>query len=157
MLGVLKEIRHWAEIGIYGITVEGMKYTSKMKGEHLVRVGGDMCYPVQLLQEHYEKIKAACHKNGLRFFCAENRLRAMGDDLCCCGIEGMGWQPNTANLNHILYDAKGVNYTRGQLIYPIKNIGQSTISHKFERDKTYQEMMEVIARSTRVNELKPIK
>lgn len=35
----------------------------------------------------------------------------MGDNLCCCGVDGLGWNVNTANLNHILYDKNSVNVT----------------------------------------------
>lgn len=157
LLDVIRNIKEWAQIGVYGITIEGMKYVSKPKGKQTVSIGADICYPVQLLQQHYEKIKTSCHKNGLRFFCAENRLRAMGDSLCCCGIEGMGWQENKANLNHILYDKEGATYTKGQEIYPIAKIGQATLLGRYTAQSTYKEVMILASKSSKVNEIKPIK
>lgn len=157
LLDVMQQIRVWADIGVYGIVVEGMKYVGRRKGVKLVSIGADLCYPVELLKAHFEKIKASCHKNGLRFFCGENRLRFMGDSLCCCGIEGMGWQENKANLNHIIYDKEGVHYTQGQCTKPIHRIGQATLLGHYTTSSTYKEVMELAARSSKVNELKPIK
>lgn len=156
-IDVMREIRKWAELGVYGITIEGMKYVTKQKGINLVKIGSDMCYQVELLKEHYEHIKEQCHKYGMRFFCAENRLRAMGDSLCCCGIEGLGWQENTANLNHLLYDAENVKFTEGQKKYPILNFSQKTISWEFFKNISYEDAMKLILKSSKVDELKPIK
>ena len=80
-----------------------MKYT-RANVPGLVSKGPDLCYPVEILLPQYESIKRACHKYGLKFYCGENRLRALSDELCCCGIEGMGWKENKANLNHYLFD-----------------------------------------------------
>lgn len=157
LIDVLKEVRVWAEIGVYGIVIEGMKYASRVKGVELVSVGADMCYRVGLLKEHYDKIKASCHKNGLRFFCGENRLRAMGDSLCCCGIEGMGWKENKANLNHIIYDPQGVAYSNGQKTHPITRLCQKTTAQYYAKSHSYEDAMKLIAKSTMVNNIKPIK
>lgn len=98
---VMDNVPRFAEAGAYGATFEGMKFTRKKKG--LVRVGGDMVYPVEILQHDFEKLRDACHENGIKFWSGENRLRRMGDNLTCCGIEGLdGFVPNTFNLNHLL-------------------------------------------------------
>lgn len=99
---VLKEsLPMFAEAGVYGVTIEGMKFQKKIRG--LEKVGADFCYPVALLKGHFSKIKAKTHELGMSFYCGENRLRAMGDSLTCCGIDGLeGFKPNTYNLNHIL-------------------------------------------------------
>ena len=157
LFDVMQQIRVWADAGVYGIVIEGMKYVSRKKGVNLVSVGADLCYPVGLLKGHYEKIKESCHKNGLRFFCGENRLRFMGDSLCCCGIEGMGWKENKANLNHILYDKDGALYTEGQSKYPISRITQTTLLGNVIKSTTYRDVMQMAAQSTKINELKPIK
>lgn len=87
--------------GVYGITIEGMKFISKKAG--LVKLGGDMVYPVQTLLSHFTKIKARCHKLGLKFYCAENRLRWLGDSLTCCGCDGVeGFRVNNYNLCHFI-------------------------------------------------------
>ncbi len=100
---ILKQIPIYADAGVFGLTIEGMKYKRKVQG--LVKVAGDYCYPVGILRKHFDVIKAGCHQFGLRFYSAENRLRKLGDSLCCCGIDGLdGFIPNTYNLNHYLYD-----------------------------------------------------
>jgi DNA repair photolyase len=89
------------EAGVYGITIEGMKcYAGKLPG--MEAVGGDLCYPTWLLEEHFTKIRTRAKDLGLAFFCGENRLRWMGDDLWCCGCSGMdGFVGNKYNLNHM--------------------------------------------------------
>lgn len=97
---ILKNLERFKNAGAYGITIEGMKFVKKQPG--LLKVGGDWCYPKKLLCSDYEIVKQRCHDIGLRFFCAENRLRYMGDDMCCCGIEGLeGFKGNAFNLEHI--------------------------------------------------------
>lgn len=109
---LLQSLKVFADAGVYGITIEGMKYIKKMRGTILLN--GDHVYPSSLLRKDFSEIKERCHKLGLRFFCAENRLRTMGDDLCCCGIEGLGWRTNTGNLVHMLYDKENVRFSEGQ-------------------------------------------
>lgn len=100
---VLRNLPKFKEAGAYGVILEGMKFPKKLPG--LEKVGGDYCYPTEILRPQFERIRDTAHNVGLRFFSGENRLRAMGDSLCCCGIEGLeGFQPNTYNMNHYLYD-----------------------------------------------------
>lgn len=117
---IIKAIPKYAKAGIHGLTLEAMKYT-KSNIEGLVSVGGDMCYPVATLLPHYEAIKRACHKYGLKFYCGENRLRGLSDELCCCGIEGLGWKENKANLNHYLFDRANFVFTD-----KMKEVGTAT-------------------------------
>lgn len=98
---ILSNIPRYADAGAYGVILEGMKFRKAQKG--LVKVGGDYAYPVGLLKRDFEKIKSAAHDNGLVFLCGENRLRAMGDSLTCCGVDGLeGFTPNRYNLAHLL-------------------------------------------------------
>ena len=107
---VLEAIPRYAEIGIHGIILEGMKYqTPAVPG--LLRTGNDWIYPIEVLEPQFKRIKEACHLHGLKFYCGENRLRAMSDELCCCGIEGLGWRVNTANENHAIFDPDSFRYT----------------------------------------------
>ena len=97
---VMNNLPRLKEAGVYGITIEGMKFVRKKKG--LVKVGGDYCYPVEILEKHFKAIKKECHKHGLKFYCAENRLRTMGDNMTCCGIDGLeGFNGNSYNLTHL--------------------------------------------------------
>lgn len=96
---LMNNIPRLAKAGAYGIQIEGMKFTKKVDG--MVKIGGDYCYPVEILKRDFRKIRKECHKYGLKFYCAENRLRYMGDDMCCCGIDGIeGFKGNTFNLCH---------------------------------------------------------
>ncbi len=93
----IANIPKFAEAGAYGITIEGMKFKKKKSG--LLKVGGDYCYSENLLKTHYIKIREVCHKNNLAFFCAENRLRTMGDSSACCGAGGVnGFEGNRFNV-----------------------------------------------------------
>lgn len=97
----LANIPRFAKAGAYGVTVEGMKFKRSKNG--LVKVRGDYCYPQALLETHYSLIKDECHFNGLAFFCAENRLRPMGDSLACCGCSDLhGFDGNRFNAVSIL-------------------------------------------------------
>lgn len=98
---VMKNIPRLAEAGVYGVVVEGMKFFKAKPG--MVKVGGDYCYPLSAIRRDFEAIKAECHRRGMRFFSGENRLRSMGDDMCCCGIEGLeGFKGNEYNLCMLL-------------------------------------------------------
>ena len=79
-----------------------MKYIKKQPGT--IKLQGDFVYPVETLRKHFEVFKNKLHKYDMKFYSGENRLRSMGDSLCCCGIDGLGWKPNTVNLNHLIYD-----------------------------------------------------
>ena len=97
----LANIPRFADAGAYGVTVEGMKFKRGKKG--LVKVRGDFCYPSDLLEHHSSAIRDACHGNGLRFFCAENMLRTMGDGPACCGCGDLpGFEGNRFNAVSIL-------------------------------------------------------
>ena len=94
---VMENIPRIAEAGAYGLVVEGMKFFKGKPG--MVRVGGDYCYPKDRLRRDFEAIRAECHRHGLKFYAGENRLRAMGDSMTCCGVDGLpGFKPNEYNL-----------------------------------------------------------
>lgn len=94
---VKKNIARAAEAGAYGIVFEGMKFVKKKPG--LVKCAGDFVYPLPILKEHFSVLREECHKYGLKFYSGENRLRGMGDDMCCCGIDGLkGFKGNEYNI-----------------------------------------------------------
>lgn len=96
---LIENIPKLSKAGAHGIQIEGMKFTKKVEG--MVKIAGDYCYPLKDLKKDFRKIRKECHKYGLKFYCAENRLRYMGDDMCCCGIDGLeGFEGNKFNLCH---------------------------------------------------------
>ena len=98
---VMANIPRLAEAGVYGIVLEGMKFSKAKAG--MIRIGGDCCYPKKVLEQDFVRLRQEAHHHGMRFFSGENRLRAMGDDMCCCGIEGLpGFKGNDYNLCMIL-------------------------------------------------------
>lgn len=98
---VLENMGRFQECGAYGVILEGMKFRKRQPG--LVKIGGDYCYPAKLLENDFIQLRHRAHECGLQFLAGENRLRAMGDSLTCCGCEGLeGFRPNRYNLAHIL-------------------------------------------------------
>jgi hypothetical protein len=96
---VISAIDAYADAGVYGIIIEGMKRSTKRPG--LAKVMSDWCFPIEPLRADFTAIRDAAHARGLRFYVGENRLRRMGDSLTCCGIDGLdGFTPNVANVNH---------------------------------------------------------
>lgn len=141
---LIKQILLYKEAGVYGITIEGMKYKRKISG--LVKVGGDFCYPTSILKKKYKEIKDLCKEVGIEFYCAENRLRYMGKNLCCCGIDGLeGFTPNKYNLNHYLYDKENFTPTKSMTqkgsCGPFKAICQNTISVTAFKNSSLEDMM----------------
>lgn len=144
---VVLNLRKFAEAGVYGVVLEGMKYT-KPRLPELVACGNDYVYPLDILLPQFQVIRETAHKYGMRFYSGENRLRSMGDSLCCCGVEGMGWRVNTANLNHFLFENGG----GGKIAYtdkmqekgtaePWGASKQSTIQKKVLDLSSYADMM----------------
>lgn len=98
---VKDNFKRLADAGAHGVILEGMKFAKKKSG--LVKVGGDWCYPKAVLEAQFLSLKEEAHKCGLEFYCGENRLRTLGDSMCCCGIDGMeGFKGNSFNLCHII-------------------------------------------------------
>lgn len=109
---VKDNMKRFSAAGAHGVIFEGMKFIRKKPG--LVKVGGDMCIPKEILERDFSILRDECHRNGLSFLCGENRLRNMGDSLTCCGCDGVpGFKANTFNLSHILNGDK-VQPTSGQ-------------------------------------------
>ena len=109
---IMKSIDIFHEAGVHGCIFEGIKYVKAVPGTF--RMQGDNVYPSALYKKHFKQFKAKLHSLGMKFYCGENRLRGMSDELCCCGIEGMGWKENKANLNHYLYDRENFKFEASQ-------------------------------------------
>lgn len=98
---VLRALPRYVAAGVYGVVFEGLKRKHAAPGT--VKVGADWCYPVDVLEPNFLRLRDRCHALGLAFLSAENRLRRLSDDRCCCGTAGLaGFQPNTANLNTLV-------------------------------------------------------
>jgi len=54
------------------------------------------------------KTKELAHKYNLEFYCADNKLRDLGDGYCCCGVgDEKGFErKNKFNISKLLFDAK---------------------------------------------------
>lgn len=92
--------------GIHGITIEGMKFKRRKPG--LVKVGGDWAYPEEELERDYLAIRSRCRELGLAFWCAENRLRSLGDSTACCGCGDLpGFEGNRFNCVSIANGSGG--------------------------------------------------
>jgi DNA repair photolyase len=151
---VMKSLRTYADMGVYGVTIEGIKVWYKSEG--LVRVAGDYVYPKAVLESHYRKIRAEAHKVGLKFFCGENRLRNMGDSLCCCGSAGLeGFTENKANLNHYFFDKMEFTEKMDEpgTGYVFKTLYQDSLSTKIVAKATFREMMERVTKTKKALEI----
>lgn len=140
---IMSSLDLFAEAGVYGCIFESMKYQKKVEGT--IIIGGDNVYPTKVLYPQFKKLKDKCHKLGMKFYSGENRLRQMGDDLCCCGVDGMGWKVNTANLNHLLFDKEGVQWTdamkKKKSGMCFKCIHQYSASTNAIRNSSFKEIM----------------
>ncbi len=97
---VLKMMRAYAASGVHGIMIEGMK-VAKNTPEFPSRHGTSAVYDAADLALYFESIRSVAHREGLKFYSAENRLRSMGDSPNCCGTDGLeGFIPNRTNLNY---------------------------------------------------------
>ena len=131
---VLVNIRRFKEAGAYGVIFEAMKFIKMKPG--LEKLAGDCVFPVERLRADFLQLRDECHKNDLKFFSGENRLRTMGDSLCCCGFEGLhGFEPNTYNANHILLDKSGKS-VKSTSSMNIENTGYAIMHHLHQDAKT---------------------
>lgn len=74
--------------GVYGVIVEGL--VSSVRRPGMIPVGPRRyAYTEEDLRKWFTVIKNECHKNGLVFFCGEDRMRSLGDSTCCCGCDGL--------------------------------------------------------------------
>lgn len=141
---ILKEIPRYAESGAYGIICEGFATKKKQKG--LIK-DGKWCFPLEVLAPMFKEIREECHKYGLRFFCGEDRLRFLGDDLTCCGTEGLEvFKPNTFNIQHLAHGTtqptkamKEIGTTR-----PFRSRRQAQWWELHIKNRSFAEMMEEI-------------
>lgn len=141
---VLAELPNMADAGIYGIIISG--YTTRKKQKGMTREGRKYKFTVDELFPAYKTIKEACHNVGLRFFCSEYGLDWMGDDLTCCGTEGLdGFKPNRFTLTYLTYAPELAMPTDTMMqagtTYPFKCIRQTQAFALQIKDKSYYDMI----------------
>ena len=141
---IILELPRYKEAGIYGIIVEGYKTKKKQKG--LVKDGSRYKFPVKILADHYKQIKAEAHNNGLKFWCADDGLDCLSDDIICCGTYGLdNFKPNRYTMSQLAYTPdtakpteamKAIGTTR-----PFRSIRQSQEWELHIKDKSFVDMM----------------
>ena len=140
---VKENIKRFAEAGAHGIIVEGMKFAKKKP--NLIKVGADFVYDKQILKEQFEQLKEEAHKYGLKFYVGENRLRTLGDEMCCCGIENMpNFKPNTYNLCHILNNKEyevTESMKKPDTAMCFTSVYQTTLGHQSLLGKSFEDFM----------------
>jgi len=145
---IISNLPRYKDAGVYGITIEGIKYFQKRKG--MIKSGADFVYPVEKLKADFIQIRQVAHDLGIKFFCGENRLRNMGDSLCCCGVDGIkGFNTNKANLNHFLYDRDNFKYTENMQKKSsscFRTLTQNTIGGRVIKNKSFAEIMDIFTR-----------
>lgn len=142
---LLENLKIFSDIGVYGITIEGIKLFKKTKG--FIKVGADFCYPTEVLKKDFTEIREKCHNLGLKFYSAENRLRYMGDDLTCCGIDGLkDFKPNKTNLNYYVYKREEFKYSeqmkQPKSGGPFRTMKQETSLGSFLENNSYENNFE---------------
>jgi DNA repair photolyase len=145
---VLRTLPRYAAVGAWGLTFEALKSRRRVPGS--VKVGADWCYPVDALERDARRLRDRCRELGLVFLAAENRLRRLSDERCCCGTAGLsGFRPNTANLNTLV--ARGRLHFRRAMERPgsaacFKSLCQSPVSSVVLGRLSYAECMAIAAR-----------
>ena len=144
---ILKEIPNYADAGFYGIIVEG--YTTFKKTKGMQKDGAKYDFPLDTLVPMYKRIKEECHKNGLRFFCGEDRIRWMGDSLTCCGTENLdGFYPNTFNIEHLAHGVADLtDAMKQECSQPFKCMKQHQKWALMIKGKSFDELMHQIGDS----------
>lgn len=118
---VFNNLQKFKDAGAYGVIIEGMKFRKAKKG--MIKIGGDCCYPYNVILNNFNKLKQEAHRIGLKIYAGENRIRKYGDSLTCCGIDGLdGFKGNRYNLNHIL---------NGDLTKPTEKMKQNKTGEPF--------------------------
>lgn len=141
---LIKALPDMKRAGIYGITIEGMKFKKKKPGT--VRFGGDWAYPDDTLKRDYLEIRSHCRELGLAFWCAENRLRSLGDSTACCGCGDIpGFEGNPFNCVSVK-NGSGAVATEKMLqkgtAYCFNHVYQDAGAPNLIKEKSFHEMMQ---------------
>lgn len=142
---IIAELPRYKEAGIFGLIVEGYKTKKKQRG--LVKDGSRYKFPMDILAKHFKQIKAEAHNNGLMFWCADDGLDSLCDDIICCGTYGLdNFKPNRYTMSQLAYTPdtaipteamKQIGTTR-----PFRSIRQSQAWELHIKDRSFVDMME---------------
>lgn len=141
---LIKALPDMKRAGIHGITIEGMKFKKKKPGT--VRFGGDWAYPDDTLKRDYLEIRSHCRELGLAFWCAENRLRSLGDSTACCGCGDIpGFEGNPFNCVSVKNGSGAVATDKMRqkgTAYCFKSVHQDAGTSELIKEKSFSEMMQ---------------
>jgi hypothetical protein len=144
---VLRALPRYRKAAVWGVVFESLKRKRPAPGT--VKVGADWCLPVDVLEPDFLRLRDRCRALSLAFLAAENRCRRLSDSRCCCGTAGLaGFQPNTANLNTLLFG--GRLRFRAAMEAPgsghcFKALAQSPVSSIAMKRPSYAECMRIVA------------
>jgi len=141
----------YRDAGVWGVTVEGMKTNRKQPG--FTRLVGEFVPELEAMRGDVLRLREAAHKAGLRFYCAENRLRALGDSPLCCGVDGLeGFESNHSNLAH-LGTHEAIQFRPKMLEVGTADcfitLCQTTAAFKTLKQHSYADLMDVARRSAK--------
>lgn len=144
---ILAEIPRYKEAGIYAISVSAFYSTKKQKG--MTRYGNTYQFSNDLLYPKYLELRNECRKYGIGFLCSENGLDHLGDNLNCCGCNGLeAFKPNTFNVSHLAYDEVKPEATsamkKNDTYQPFKAIGQTQAWALKCKGKSFEQLMHEI-------------
>lgn len=141
---ILKEIKRYKEVGVYAISVSSFYSLKKQKG--MSKNGNYYTFSNDFLYPKYMELKKQCAKNGIEFLCSECGLDHLGDNLNCCGCNGLeDFKGNNFNVSHLAYDEIKPEATeamkQNDTYQPFKGIGQNQIWAMKCKNKSFEELM----------------
>lgn len=101
--------------------VQQMLTTLGLPRESFKAIGGHLCIRPELRLELYKPLIAYCESNHLSYSIADNDLRYLGNNVCCCGDALV--HKSTSFHTTAMIAKYGVNYTREQLLNEVRASG----------------------------------
>lgn len=142
---ITAEMPRYKQAGAYGIILEGFKTKKKHKG--MIKDGSRYQFSFDTLSSHFKKIKAEAHKNGLVFYCSDDGLDHLSDDLLCCGTTGLeDFKPNYYTMSYVAYQPEKAVPTEPMnetgTTRPFRSFYQSQAWELHIKDKSYTQMFD---------------
>jgi DNA repair photolyase len=128
------------DAGVDAVTIEGFR--SPFERPHMVRSGNTFFYPAGALRTDFLAIQATCQRVGLQFGCADNALRHLSEDPCCCMVSGVpGFR-----LNWAVVCITDREYSPGQCLpgtaLALRAECQNSLGYDVLRNMTYRDAIE---------------